>query len=365
MEEIRLWKVSGPTDSPTTIDISRIAQTQTEEMLEELLVKSPNLLADGLTLVGRQTETPGGPLDLLGIDADGQLVVFELKRGTLTRDAVAQIVDYASYLAELSPTEIGSLVSKNTGTGGIENITDFSAWYREKYLKDLTTIGKPKMVLVGLGVDERARRMVDFLADGGVEMSLITFHGFNDGDRVFLARQVEVAQKQTPVSTKETNLQKLLRRIKTSGVETYFGKAAEIIRTTMSSNEWPNQTGFAYYMQDTTESGNPSNRVYLSISIPDNAKGSIILTLQERATKAAGQEWPSISQGWGTRVIQRKGYVDVRIASGEDWAKLEPDVKRLCAAIVEGRRSLQEKSLHEEKAAVERQVDRELSEAQA
>ena len=53
---------------------------------------------EGLTLVGRQTPTEGGPLDLLGVDADGRLVVFELKRGTLSRDAVAQVVDYASYL---------------------------------------------------------------------------------------------------------------------------------------------------------------------------------------------------------------------------------------------------------------------------
>jgi hypothetical protein len=57
MEEIRLWKVSGSNDSPTITDISSVAQTQTEEMLEEALVKSPTLLADGLRLVGRQTET--------------------------------------------------------------------------------------------------------------------------------------------------------------------------------------------------------------------------------------------------------------------------------------------------------------------
>jgi len=102
MEEIRLWRVSGPKDSPTITDISSVAQTETEEMLEEALVKSPTLLSDGLKLVGRQIETPGGPLDLLGVDEDGRLVVFELKRGILTREAVAQIVDYASYLAELS-----------------------------------------------------------------------------------------------------------------------------------------------------------------------------------------------------------------------------------------------------------------------
>ena len=56
---------------------------------------------NGLTLIGRQVSTDGGTLDLLGIDADGRLVVFELKRGTLTRDAGAQVRDYASDLAAL------------------------------------------------------------------------------------------------------------------------------------------------------------------------------------------------------------------------------------------------------------------------
>jgi hypothetical protein len=368
MEEIRLWKVSGPQDSPTITDISSVAQTQTEEMLEEVLVKSPNLLSDGLKLVGRQIETRGGPLDLLGVDEDGRLVIYELKRGLLTRDAVAQIVDYASYLAGLSSAEIYSLITDGSGKYGIDKIDDFVNWYQEQFGKSPDIIGKPKMVLVGLGVDERARRMVEFLAKGDIEISLITFHGFNDNGEVFLARQIEVAQKQTAEAanaSKAANLQKLLKRIKTSGVEAYFEKAASLIRSGMNANQWPNQTGYSYYFQDITDSGTPSNRTYLSLSIPGNPWGSMLLSLQERAIRAAGQEWAAISRAWGARVIQRKGYIDVRIASGDDWEHLEPEVRRLCAAIVEGRKSLQEKSLQEQKAVAEREVVEELSEAQA
>jgi hypothetical protein len=304
----------------------------------------------------------------LGLDEDGRLVIFELKRGVLTRDAVAQIVDYASYLAELSPTEMNSFITNGSGRYGIDKIDDFASWYQVQFGKSPDTIGKPKMVLVGLGVDDRARRMVEFLAKGDIEMSLITFHGFNDGSEVFLARQIEVAQKQIADSSKAskaTNLQKLLKRIKTSGVESYFDKAASLIRSAMTPYEWPNQTGYTYYLPYTTESGTPSNRAYLSISIPDNPPGSMMLTLQERAIIAAGQEWKATSLAWGSRVVQRKGYAEVRIASDDDWVKLEPEVKRLCVAIVEGRKSFQERSLQEQKADVEREVVKELSEAQA
>jgi hypothetical protein len=301
-------------------------------------------------------------LDLLGVDEDGRLVIFELKKSTLTRDAISQILDYASFLSELSPADLNSLVSENSGKYGIDKITDFADWYQVQFGKSLETIGKPKMVLVGLGVNDRARRMVEFLANGNIEMSLITFQAFNDNDKMFLARQIKVARNPIPQSTrasKATNLQKLLRKIKTCGVESYFERASALFRAELSNpHEWPNQNGYGYYLQDMTESGTPSNRAYLSISIPDNVQGSVLLAIQERAAIAAGQQWAAISQGWGNRVIKRKGYTEVKVASDNDWKKIEPDVKRLCAAIVQGRKSFQE-----EQAADEREVVKELSEA--
>ena len=49
------------------------------------------------------------------------------------------------------------------------------------------------MVLVGLGVDDATERMVNFLVDTGVEISLVTFQGFEFDARTLLARHVEVA----------------------------------------------------------------------------------------------------------------------------------------------------------------------------
>jgi hypothetical protein len=358
MEEIKLWKVNGPEGSPSVVDLSAVAQTQTEEMLERILVKSPSLLANGIKLVGRQSETQGGPLDLLGVDEDGRMVVFELKRGTVTRDAVAQIVDYASFLATLSAEELNSFVCEKSGKGGVEQIGDFADWYQGQFGKSLDDIGKPKLVLVGLGADERARRMVEFLAAGDIEISLITFYGFKQGDEVLLARQIEVSKKeatQSAKASKSANLQKLLKRIKASHVGSYFEEAAALIRTETDAYQWPNQTGYSYYFSDATESGSLSNRAYLSISIPDSADGSIVLTLQERAILVAAQEWNTISSAWGSRLVKRRGYVEVKVSSRDDWKKIEGDVKNLCEAIVKGRKSIQEQQVK-----VDREVAKEL-----
>jgi hypothetical protein len=351
MEEIKLWKVEGSKDSPTVLGISGVAQTKTEQMLEEILIKSPSLLSEGLRFIGRQVDTPSGTPDLLGVDEDGRLIVFELKRGTLTRAAVAQVVDYASYLAELSPSDLSKLISEISGQYGIEKIDDFSDWYQVQFGKSLASIGKPKMMLVGLGVDDRARRMVEFLANGEIEMSLITFHGFNHGNDTYLARQVEVVQRQLTESTKaskKTNLVKLLRRIKSAGVGHYFDDIAGVLRTELHSYEWPNQGGYTYYLQDLTETGTPSNRGYVSLAIPDHSHGTILLTFLERAIQAADKDWLDISKKWEGRLFKRKGDVEIRIASSDDWKTIELDVRKLCSAIVRGWNSKRERQIETE-----------------
>ena len=53
-----------------------------------------------------------------------------------------------------------------------------------------------RMFLVGLGADERAERMVDFLANNsGMDISLITFPRFRIRGKTLFARQVHVEGK--------------------------------------------------------------------------------------------------------------------------------------------------------------------------
>jgi hypothetical protein len=346
VDEIRLWKIEGSRESPTVASISGVKRTKTEEMLEDILVKSPNLLIEGLKLIGRQTDTPVGTPDLIGVDEDGELIVFELKRGVLTRDAVAQVIDYASYLAELTLVDLSTLVTESSGKYGIEKIEDFPAWYELQFGKP-ASVGKPKMMLVGLGVDDRARRMVEFLADGDVEVSLITFHGFSDGDSTFLAKQVEVAQKEKSHTrvTKAINLQKLLRRVQAAGVEHFFNDIATALRAELNPYEWPNQGGYTYYLQDVTEDGVPSNRGYVSLYVPDNSHGVIVLAFLDRAIAAAGDDWMKIATSWGARVAKKKGSAEIKVVSADDWKTIEFDVKKLCGAIMRGRKLIREQQI--------------------
>ena len=77
MDEVKIWALDGDSN---VVPLASKGQTDTDSLLEETLVRNPDLLIPGLRLVGRQTPTDGGPLDLLGVDEDGRLIVFELKR---------------------------------------------------------------------------------------------------------------------------------------------------------------------------------------------------------------------------------------------------------------------------------------------
>ena len=185
--EFQLWAVSDSNGEATQVE-SRV-RADTERLLEDTLVNQPSMLMPGLTLVGRQTPVAGGYLDLLGIDSDGRLVVFELKRGTLTRDAVAQVIDYASDLESRDIADLYEHIADRSGSNGIDRIEDFDDWYSQRF--EGQNLKPVRMALVGLGVDDNATRMVKYLANQGAEIDLLMFQAFEHNGQTFLARRVE------------------------------------------------------------------------------------------------------------------------------------------------------------------------------
>ena len=191
MDEVKIWAID---DSAEAVALESKGEMDTERSLEETLVANPSLLMDDLTLVGRQTPIDGGALDLLGVDSDGKLAVFELKRGTLSRDAVAQIIDYASDLDRMELGALAEHISERSGEHGITKIDDFEEWHNQQFPgQGLATLKPPRMFLVGLGADDTTERMVGFLANNSnMDISLLTFHGFVHNGKTLLAKQVQV-----------------------------------------------------------------------------------------------------------------------------------------------------------------------------
>ena len=243
MDEFKIWALE---DASSVVELESQRQLEAESLLEDTLVANPDLLTRGLKLVGRQTPTAGGPLDLLGVDRYGRLSLFELKRGTLTREAVAQVIDYAADLESMDLAELADLLAKESGERGIDEIEDFEEWYGQRFgEQELTSLRPLRMFLVGLGADERAERMVDFLANNsGMDISLITFHGFAYGGKTLFARQVHVDSESRHVDSESRSGRRLSaaerkarldERVKESGVSELFGAVRD-----MFGENWPN-----------------------------------------------------------------------------------------------------------------------------
>ena len=185
-----IWQVDEATNASHRLEQAERAVA--EAMLEEVFVRNPAMLMPGLELVGRQLTTANGILDLLGVDSEGRLTLFELKREDVTRKAVAQGIDYASWLDSLEEGDLWKHIAENSSRDGVCNIENFEAWYEDHDDWDTLEALRPvRIVLVGLGADESAQRMVDWLVAKGVEIDLLTFVGFRCGDRMLFARQLE------------------------------------------------------------------------------------------------------------------------------------------------------------------------------
>lgn len=99
--QIKTWQiVDGKLES---IDTSLAKENRTETYdLEEWIASNPVILSSDIYIIGRQTATKSGPMDFLAIDKSGNLIVVELKRDKLPREALAQAIDYASDVASWS-----------------------------------------------------------------------------------------------------------------------------------------------------------------------------------------------------------------------------------------------------------------------
>ncbi len=340
MQKIKLWSVESLGSTRKATAVADIDTAETEQQLEDLLVNSPDLLMDNLTLVGRQLPTEGGPLDLLGVDADGRLVVFELKRGTLTRDAVAQALDYASDLAVLGEDKLARLIDEYSGQKGIEAREGFTDWYQQEFSNEIGLLtNPPKIVLVGLGANERARRIVNFLAQRGIEIQLLTFHGFMHEGKLFLARQVESIAPTTPrnSATKESNQTILHEEAERLGVKEFLEEVASFIESRMPGYRWPGKTAYSFSLQEKTSEGRPTLRSYATLYLDTKQPGSLLLTLMPRAVKVAGDAVDQFCAAVPVAVRNQKSYsaLDVGMSRG-GWATMSPPLEQLLSAIVDG-----------------------------
>lgn len=176
--EIKLWQIADDTLNP--IDSSGL---DLESRLEEWLRKDVGLVNDDLLVIGQQVPTAHtGSIDLLAMDADGNLVILELKRDKTPRDVVAQTLDYASWVKTLTHEEVERIAAEFWGGDAA-----FEQAFMKKFGTDLPEVvnEKHRMYIVASALDPSTERILEYLsATYGVDINFASFNYFKADDRV-------------------------------------------------------------------------------------------------------------------------------------------------------------------------------------
>jgi|GEM_PF-281110 hypothetical protein len=168
--EIKSWEIVDGRLVPVE---SRLADYGRREALdlESWLESDPSIIRPGLKIIGRQVLTRSGPLDLLAIDRTGSVVIIELKRDRIPREALAQAIDYAADVATWDLEKLGEVCASYSGEG-LEDVLGNA--FPDIDLESLTINGAQRIVLVGFALEPALERMIEWLSDAyGVAINAV------------------------------------------------------------------------------------------------------------------------------------------------------------------------------------------------
>ncbi|HKZ51242.1 MAG TPA: endonuclease NucS domain-containing protein, partial [Dehalococcoidia bacterium] len=169
-----LWKISA--DKLAELPKSKL---NSEARLEDWIAADTSILGLDVLIIGRQVATAfGGRIDLLVIDQKGDLVILELKRDRTPRDIVAQVLDYATWVKDLTPKDIDAIASAYLQES-------LAVAFAKRFGVSLpeSINSNHGMVIIASELDDSSERIVQYLATVyGVNINAIFFSFFRDND---------------------------------------------------------------------------------------------------------------------------------------------------------------------------------------
>jgi Endonuclease NucS len=175
-----IWTVG---DRPASLSPGKLIS---EKQLEDMIVADPRILSNEWMLIARQAYTYGqNKLDLLAIAPDGSLVLIELKRDRTPRDLVAQALDYAAWVENLSAEHIAKIYSTFSNGGSLNEafLKRFGAELDEDSLNSAHQI-----ILVASELDASTERIINYLNARDVAINAVFFQVFKHNDGLLLSR---------------------------------------------------------------------------------------------------------------------------------------------------------------------------------
>ena len=196
MEEIRLWNVQG-----NLIQEIPKQKLDLENRLHDWILKDLSVALPDTILLGSKVRTDHGKeVDILGIDAEGDLVIIELKRGLTPRDDVAQSLDYAAWAGGLKEPDINEILQKQGKQVTVAEL--FEHTFPDSEIDEFNE--NQKILIVGSEIDDITGRIIKYLSTAPRQVSInaVTFSYFKDkSGNEFVARNFLIEPEDQPATT--------------------------------------------------------------------------------------------------------------------------------------------------------------------
>lgn len=278
------WILKTARDGHLIADLSAYPS---EEQIENLITAHPATIREGVRLVARQAVIPAGKPDLLGVDQDGRLVVFELKAMSSARDVFAQAIDYASWFHSADFSDVANAIERSPEYPYIPRIDDVAAWYRATFSGRRPDALLPvRIVIVAVGADPASARIASFLSQHGIETEVIDLELTRSSSKTkppesstSAAPSSRTSRRAKRASPRQSaNEQKLLRRAAEHGSVEWLSAAHAAILERLPDASVQVQSrkhaGYIYMMPDVVS----GNRVgYIGLYLDPNQQRHILV----------------------------------------------------------------------------------------
>lgn len=206
--EIKSWQIISGELIPVKSSLPEEGRTERYD-LEQWIKSNPSIIGNDIAIIGEQVPTACGPIDFLGIDNSGNIVIIELKRDMLPREALVQAIDYASNVSDWDMEQFGEICMKYNNQGFEEF---FQQKFEEVMLEDISINQAQRLLLIGFSVEESLNRMIEWLSDKysvAINAVLLNYVKTQNGDEI-LSRTViipeEIEKKKANKINKKFNM---------------------------------------------------------------------------------------------------------------------------------------------------------------
>ncbi len=274
-----IWQVG---DNPQPLTISKLAS---EKLLQKMIIQDPSILSDQWMIIGEEVNTlDSGRIDLLAIAPDASLILIELKRDRTPREVVAQALDYASWVDDLTADRLSQIYEKFSGGGNLGQA------FKQRFnteLEEESLNQSHQIIIVAAELDPSSERIVDYLSKYGISINVLFFRVFQHGDEQFLSRAWLIDPSETQTNAAQATATSASAKEPWNG-EFYvsFGDPQSRVWEEARRYGFISAGGGSWYSQ-TLKQLQPGNRVWVKIPATGYVGVGIVQSAVEPASSFA------------------------------------------------------------------------------